>query len=30
LRKIKINTTSGFKPLKKRMKKIDLTKNKKK
>jgi len=30
LRKLKIKTTSGFKPVKKRMKKLDLTKYKKK
>jgi len=30
LRKLKIKSTSGFKPIKKRMKKLDLTKYKKK
>ena len=30
MRKLKIKTTSGFKPVKKRMKKLDLTKYKKK
>jgi len=30
LRKLKINSTSGLKPVKKRMKKLDLTKYKKK